>query len=260
MSVTPGYDFSTTEQVTAAKLAAWLLAATDPAVAGGYTGEYVGLTAITSVSLSAEGNLLYDNTRGTLEVQTRWGPVPVIGRGMFSRRVWFRAAGAPNSMLAFSGILCMGENVRQTLPISTCSSTNWTANFGIAHNVQNLYSGNPSTGVYGPCVIQPTQGLVGAGDLTCISCLSSANHHLIQLRGFTPLAATHITAATYPAFSVSGQWITILGTSAYDTETLFHRCHTVSHGADFSLAGRVPVYFGPCISSHTYPYWYKYTL
>lgn len=262
MSITPGYDFGSTEVVTAAKLAAWVLGAVDPGLATAYTGEFVGVTAITSVSLANEGDLLYDPTRGTLEVQTRWGPTPVIGRGMFTRRIWFRAAGAPDNMLAFSGILGFGENMRQTMPSSTCSieDVDWLSNFAMPYNQYNLYSSNPAECVYAPCIIQPTQGLLGSDDLTCISCLSNANHHLVQLRGFSPLAATHASDATYPGYATSGQWINIQSVSLEDVQKHFYRCFSKSGGADFPLASRIPIYFGPCIATHYPVSWFKYTL
>jgi len=261
MSVTPGYDFTVNEEVTAAKLQDWIIGSYDSSIAGGYTGAYVSVTAITSVSLANEGDLLFDQTRGTIEVQTRWGPVPVIGRGMFTRRMWMRAAGAPDNVKSFSSVLGWGDNnQRQSLPISTCSQTDWTANFGIEWNPYNINSGNPSGQVYTSVVIQPTQSLLDGGDYTCISCLSNANHHLLQLRGFTPLAATHITNATLPESDNNAGEQTIVGVQAEDIERMFYSIHSKSFGSDFVLNGKLPTYFGPCFATKIITKWYKYTL
>ncbi len=83
-NVIPGYDFGVTEEVTAANLLKWLV--------GGMLDsqiEIAGLEAGTGFSLSGmtnEGDLEINFSTGKVYVKTRWGQVPLMGGGFFTKR------------------------------------------------------------------------------------------------------------------------------------------------------------------------------
>lgn len=85
MSVTPGYDFGLTEEVTAAKLSQWLFGATLDApinLGGLYAGTGYSLAGGTN-----EGDIAVNFNTGKVYVKSRWGEVPLMGGGMFSKRI-----------------------------------------------------------------------------------------------------------------------------------------------------------------------------
>ena len=80
----PGYDFSITEEVTASKLMKWLLGCTLDGTIG-YASAEIG-TGFSLSGMTNEGDLEVNFSTGKVNVRTRWGMVPVMGGGMFTKR------------------------------------------------------------------------------------------------------------------------------------------------------------------------------
>lgn len=84
-TLNPGYDFDATEEVTASKLLKWLLGSTPNGIVSYQMEANLG-TGFSLSGMSNEGDLEANFSTGKLYIRTRWGMVPVMGGGMFTKR------------------------------------------------------------------------------------------------------------------------------------------------------------------------------
>lgn len=196
MSVIPGYDFDDTELVTPQNLLKWMIGAyVDPAnpvdaSAAGLTALAVG-TGPTGVSLTGEGQFHYNYVTGKVEIETRNGPVPVFGGGMFTRRFkkWYNlAAGRQLGMYSIMTLAANGTSRVTVSDPALIGSAGWEAYTPCAWAQP---AGGDGVGNYGgalsPAVLWPALGETGITEYT----LGQGVYRLACIRGLTPMWGTY---------------------------------------------------------------------
>jgi hypothetical protein len=143
VSLEPGYDFTTMEEVTSDKLRIWVGGIHNTAT---LSGGDVGMVAYdldtnpTWSSCLTEGNLCYNTTRGWIEVRGQNGWVPLMGTqgGLFTMRVpeihlpnagdteYYHGAHYKFHMVGYNGY----ESATKVLPVSCFSAGIGFDNFG----------------------------------------------------------------------------------------------------------------------------------
>lgn len=197
MSVNPGYDFTLTEEVTAQKMLQWLSGGTLTApisIAGLEAGTGVSLTG-----MSNEGDLEVNFNTGKIYAKTRWGQAPVMGGGMFTKRValYFSGNSAYRQLAFYSPLFKLGPH------------GGFVTNFSIT--AESLQPGIDPTNSYcyaawyqegarqdamGPMTIWPSAESYDPNyDRTMLSS-STAIHPLFCIQGLTPMYGTVQTTYT----------------------------------------------------------------
>jgi hypothetical protein len=197
MSVNPGYDFGLTEEVTAQNLVKWL-------TGGTLTGPIAlsGLEAGTGFSLSGmtnEGDIEVNFNDGKTYVKTRWGMAPIMGGGMFTKRVCLYYAGnSAYRQLAFrTPYFKLGPHGRF---ITNFSITKESLQPGIdptnSYCYAAWYQESARADTMGPMTIWPSAESYDPNyDRTMLSS-STVIHPLFCVQGLTPMYGTVQTTYT----------------------------------------------------------------
>jgi hypothetical protein len=88
-NISPGYNFTVTEEVTAAKLKTFVEQATINDINWSEVDDTIprfAVTASTSFSIGPEGSIWWDDVARALVVQSKWGPVALWGSNSMETR------------------------------------------------------------------------------------------------------------------------------------------------------------------------------
>ncbi len=223
MSVNPGYDFELTEEVTAQKLLQWLSGGslTAPVNLGGLAAG----TAYSLTGMTNEGDLEVNFNTGKIYVKTRWGMAPLMGGGLFTKRVALyypgnsayrqRAFYTPFYKLGPHGGFQTNFSITKESLMPGIDPTN-------SYCYAAWYQEGPRRDIFGPMTIWPSAESHDLGyDRTMQSC-STVIHPLFCIQGLTPMFATVQTTYTGQRTLIAGaglSWNSALG--FYDQYTFY---------------------------------------
>ncbi len=252
MSVTPGHSFGVNETVTSELLLKWIAQANSGIVISAASLMSMEIWA-SNTTWPTEGQIIFNTNCGYFGVYGRNGFVPVVGKGMFTRRIgkWALAA---NTLKSFVGTLGLAAMSRMTLPASTVSLTDaLLQGFGEDYWAVGLRQANsPSAFVYYPFIIHPSPGVMGAAgeDYTICSCVTGV-HHLLQMRGLSLVCSTFASNCTCNAQTCVGTYdLTLMSTATtIQANWVFHRIHDIMGKTWNGMPVKNAVFFVPVHSA-----------
>lgn len=256
MSIEAGYDFESSELVTAQKLTRWLVGAevSSPVAAAGAGLSIDNLsTGPTTVSLT-EGVLFYNSSTGNIEVQSRWGHVPVLGGSqMHTRRFTNYFDGVENDEQRFYGPVQLG--VEPNLTTWSCADDvmeeDWW-NYAPAR-----WGGISQQGNYGGVhlgALHPT--IDNAGAQATEASWSADFHRCVLLRGWGPMIYSAVSQ--YTSIRVEWDYRSMKGATGYEQGPPLWGNATASRpGGVFEYtyndwAGKYMLYLEPCLPTISY--------
>ena len=196
----PGYDFSITEEVTASKLMKWLLGCTLDGTIG-YASAEIG-TGFSLSGMTNEGDLEVNFSTGKVNVRTRWGMVPVMGGGMFTKRcAMYHNDPDPsgwNQSAFFDCYYKLGPHGNRATTFSLADPSSMGPGIGPDNAycyASNIYSDSGYNTIASWMSPWPSAELEDPTnyDVTMPTC-STSIHPTLCLQGFSPIYATISTA------------------------------------------------------------------
>jgi hypothetical protein len=253
MSIEPGYDFGINEEVSAVKLTTWVTGADlngqISAVSAGLAITSLG-TGPTTISL-AEGALFFNSSTGNVEVQSRFGHIPLLGGSqMHSRRLKCHYETLDDQEQRFYGPICVGVAALESS--YSCGPAAMEAdwwNYSPARTGGIVQFGN--YGIVQPGALQPTIDNPGTGYTETF--YDESFHRCIQMRGWTPMIYSAVSTYTSPF--TTWDYRSIKGPTGYEQGTDVYGSGTVQHGSHVfndsyvGWAGKYSLYLEPCLPS-----------
>lgn len=262
----PGYDFQATEEVTAAKLMKWLLGSTPAGAVVYQTSAGLG-TGFSLSGMTNEGDLEVNFSTGKIYVKTRWGQVPIMGGGMFTKRCgMYNSDPDPsgyNQRAFFESVYKIGPDGDGSTTFSLAAPSAMGPGIGPENAYcycTHAYAGSQSyrNAINSWCPVWPSAELEDPAnyDRTMPTCCTTI-HPTLCLMGFTPVFATISTAYTgvRPLAQGTGA-ITFRSTTGNVDQYLLGTAGLWPMPANFTVAssGTTLLHWGyvmPCLGSCT---------
>jgi len=256
MSIDAGYDFSQTEEVTALKLTQW--------IAGSYVSSAIDASAAglsvdplstgpTAISL-AEGVLFYNSSTGNMEIQSRWGHVPLMGGSqMHTRRFGSYWEFNDPDEQRFYGPVQLG--VESGASDYSCAAAAMEADWW--EYAPARFGGVLQQGNYGGVQLgslHPTLDNPGTGYTE--TSWSPAFHRCVQMRGWGPMIYSAVSQ--YTTIRVEWDYRSMKGATGYEQgPPLWGNGTAYRPGGVFEYtfngwAGKYLLYLEPCLPTISY--------
>jgi hypothetical protein len=217
MSLLPGYDFGLIEKVTAANLTKWLVGGTLTAPVS-LSGLYAG-TGASVTDQTNEGELADNFNDGKVYTKPRWGMAPVMGGGMFSKRIALYQSGntAYRQLAFYTPYFKLGPHGGF---VTNFSITAEQLDQGIDPTNSYCYAAWYQEGagkdIMGPMTIWPSEELNDDNYDRTMPTSASTIHPTFCLMGLTPMYGTVQTTYTGQRTLIAGasrgiSWNSALG-------------------------------------------------
>jgi hypothetical protein len=195
-AIIPGYDFTTHEEVTGDKLLKYVTQSYIDPENKIQAGAFTLITGASLPASSSEGALALDAETGKVCVYSRWGWVPVLGGGFFSKRFRSDIWDGYGQLPFFTALAAMGSFKATRLSLASVAAA------GAPDWFQDVPFHTKRVGQDGrlevsPAVLWPSPDNTAPANTSELTAATSI-HRLLCLRGFTPIRMTAVT--TYSSY------------------------------------------------------------